>query len=179
MRTLIPRISLAIGLSLVIGLPARAYDDIHLKTGIVLQGRVIAEDKKTISYERYGEVFSLKKELIALQDAPSPLLAGMLGIAVPGGGQLYMRDYQGAETVALSTVLAGLTGFGVARLTNLPDAPLALGFALVPWTLGTVQAIVGAWGEASPPRLKIRLDNSKSPRHGVGDLLAPPSEEDF
>lgn len=154
--------------------PASA-DEIVMKSGQVIKGRVVSENVNTVSYERGDQRFYLDKREIAVVETPNPWLVLGAGAFVPGSGQLLLGDVVAAGMVAGTAVAVGGGMYAIARQTgmkNVDNIPLSIGVGAVIWLGGAIAAYLDARAKTEKPKLNIQLDGSVV-RNGVGELLAP------
>lgn len=150
--------------------PARA-ETIHLRNGTRLEGRIQKQDESTIEVVTAGGVVKVPRETIALATPPNPWIAMGMGVAVPGGGQVWLGQQGKGWTVAGVTLASGLfVGLsGQAMFTGrligadgnlLPGAALGMLAAMVPWGLGAWEAwqMAEIMADRDATQARLRVD---------------------
>lgn len=137
---------------------------IYLKNGSRYEGKILKQTKETINLQlpfEYSEVIELPKSTIAIHQPPSAAGALALGLAFPGGGQLYLGNIpDGLLFFALSSFAAS-AGYGIGSALA-PSGYTALGqgigaglWASIPWISGALEARRIAAQEEKEEHLKI------------------------
>lgn len=143
---------------------------LYLRNGTRLEGRIQKQDESTLEVVTASGIVKVPRETIALATAPNPWIAMGMGVALPGGGQIWLGQQGRGWTVAGVTVASGafvglasqalFTGrFVGADGSLLPGSALGMLAAMVPWGLGAWEAWQAAEATAerdsTQPRLRI------------------------
>lgn len=159
-----------LGLSgIPMGWPAGA-ETLHLRNGTRLEGRIQKQDDMTLEVVTATGIVRVPRESVAPAAPPNPWIALGMGVALPGGGQVWLGQHGRSWTVAGVTLASGLfVGLGSqAALTGrligadgslAPGALIGVLAAMVPWGLGAWEAWQFAEEasrrEQTQPRLRV------------------------
>lgn len=153
-------VTLATCLTLLAGaaLPAAA-ETIYLKNGTRVQGKIVKEDAETFQVETKEGRRKIPKKDIETLPRPEPFIALMTGIVLPGGGHVYLGDYQRAAFFFGLSAVSATVGYVAASQIryNSPstNAVSAIAMALVPGVIGAFDAAGSAERLRSLTRYKI------------------------
>lgn len=156
---------------------AWAVDTIYLRDGRILRCQITSQAPATLTYERWGYTYTLEKQAVEWRSPPPAVLAGLAGLALPGGGQLVSGDFGAFQQSLGATILmGGLSYLASYYLFTGRDAATSVlagvSLGLLPWLTAAWQATWTAWQEGAHPPLHIERDET-SYHPEVGELVAP------
>lgn len=137
-----------------------AAETIYLKNGAQVKGTIASETKEAFIIEAAGGKKTINKVDIEQYPSPSPAVAFVTGMMLPGAGHIYTSMYNRAGGYQRAGLFLGLAalggggGFFLARQLDPTSIPLTVGLGV---GLPTLVGAFDAWGVATSFSDKARF----------------------